>query len=321
VLVRPNHRLGNTLLTTPAIDLFRRTFPGADIDFLTAGAGGQLLRNLPLREVLVFRREFYWKPWRLISFVRSLRRRRYDLAVDCGFGSRTDALMVALSGATLKLGVENEVNGFLYNLRAPLPPRDLHKEEKWDFLAKGLGLPGPVDRMRVALSGEEEHWAAAWLAERRIVGSDRPVGVFIGARGRKGKRWPLERFLELVRLLRASGRRVLVFRGPEEAHLAGHLDRELPDGALAVAEPSIRRAAALMARVSLFISGDSGPMHLACALRVPVLAIFLKDNWRRWGPRPDRGRVLTGGRELTAEEVVRVAGEMLEDSNGRAVDR
>jgi heptosyltransferase-3 len=309
--VRPNHRLGNTLLTTPAIDLFRRIYPDAEIDFLTAGAGGQLLQNLPLREVLVFRREFYWKPWRLYSFVRSLRRRRYDLAVDCGFGSRTDALMVALSGAGLKLGVENEVNGFLYNLRAPLPPRDLHKEEKWDFLAKGLGLPGPVDRMRVALSREEEDWAADWLAARGVVGPGKLVGVFIGARGRKGKRWPLDRFLELIRLLRAGGHRLLVFRGPEEAHLAGLLERELPDGALPVAEPSLRRAAALMARASLFISGDSGPMHLACALRVPVLAIFLKDNWRRWGPRPDRGRILTGGRDLSAQEVADAAREML----------
>jgi ADP-heptose:LPS heptosyltransferase len=204
-----------------------------------------------------------------------------------------------------------ERRSFLYNIRAPCPPRDLHKEEKWEHLARAVGLGYEGERMRLRLSEEEAAWAASWLRARGLEGPERPAGIFVGGRGRKGKRWPLERFLGIASLLVARGRRVLVFVGPEEAGLAGAIERALPAGARLVNEPSIRRAAALIARCALFITGDSGPLHLACALETPVLAIFLKENWRRWGPRPDRGRVLAGGEGLSPERVVEAAEEML----------
>src|SRR5262249_6863326 len=203
------------------------------------------------------------------------------------------------------------VNGFLYNLRAACPPRDLHKEEKWDHFARGLGLAGAAGPIRYVLDPAEEGWAAGWLREHGVPDSPAPVGAFIGARGSKGKKWPAGRFLEVPRLLAAGGRPVLVFLGPEEAALAPGLAAAIPPGAFLVFEPSIRRAAALIARTGLFVTGDSGPMHLACALGVPVLALFLKDNWRRWGPRPGRGRVLQLRETTTAAEVAALAGEML----------
>ncbi len=309
LLVRPNHRIGNSILATPAIDIFRRAFPGAEVDVLLSPIGEKIFRNLPVHCVHVFTGRYVWRPWRLWSLLRDVRRRRYDLAVDCGFGSRIDAFLVAVSGARLKIGVENDVNGFLYNIRVPMPEQvGLHKEAKWEIFARGLGLEYRGERMRLELSASERDWAARWLEREGL--REPPVAVFTGGRARKGKRWPLAGFVKTVHLLDKNGRRVIVFLGPEEANLATELAAALPPAALLVCEPDIRLAAALIERCALFISGDSGPMHIACGLRVPVLAIFLKDNWNRWGPRPDRGRVLSGT-DLGAERVVQEALEML----------
>jgi len=312
LLVRPNHRIGNSILTTPAINIFRREFPGAELDVLVSSMGEMILRNFPVGRVHVLTRRFFWRPWRLWRLLREVRRRRYDLAVDCGFGSRTDALIVALSGARLKIGIENDVNGFLYNIRVRMPERDdVHKEAKWEIFACGLGLEYRGERMRLELSAAEREWAARWLEREAI--REPPVAIFTGGRARKGKRWPIERFVETARRLDRSGRRVIVFLGPEEAGLAPELLGALPAAVRLVREPDIRLAAALIERCALFISCDSGPMHIACALRVPVLAIFLKDNWKRWGPRPDRGRVLMGA-DLSADRVVLEAIEMLSEA-------
>jgi ADP-heptose:LPS heptosyltransferase len=100
------------------------------------------------------------------------------------------------------------------------------------------------------------------------------VGIFVGGRKARGKRWAKERFLKLAVSLHAGGARVIVFIGPDERALAAYFQGELGRRAAVVFEPDLRRFASLIASCHLFVACDSGPVHLACALRVRTVVIF-----------------------------------------------
>jgi heptosyltransferase-3 len=84
----------------------------------------------------------------------------------------------------------------------------------------------------------------------------------------------------------------MVFLGPEERDCLGYFQRELAGALPVVFEPDVRKFAALVANCDLFVACDGGPVHLACALRVRTLALFIASDAHRWGPPPELGRVV-----------------------------
>src|SRR5262245_50582007 len=124
LLVRPNERMGNVLLATPAISLFRAAYPDAAIDFLAGRGPAPLLAHLPVDDVIPFDRSIAKRPWRFVALVRELRRRHYDLVVDCGFGSKIDGFLAALAGARIRIGADDPRFGALYHVRVPIPDRE-----------------------------------------------------------------------------------------------------------------------------------------------------------------------------------------------------
>ena len=137
-----------------------------------------------------------------------------------------------------------------------------------------------------------------------IGGTEAPiVGIFVGGRKARGKRWEKENFLDLANRLRAANAQPVIFAGPEEKDLLPYFQRELGRRAPAIFEPNIRSFASLVANCNLFVACDSGPVHLACALRVRTVVIFLKDEFDRWGPPVDLGQIIRREQAASAETV------------------
>jgi ADP-heptose:LPS heptosyltransferase len=130
------------------------------------------------------------------------------------------------------------------------------------------------------------------------------VGVFVGGRKSRGKRWARENFLKLVAQLRAEDTRPIVFVGPEEKGGLPYFQKALQYCAPVIFEPDARSFAALLAHCHLFVACDSGPVHLACALRVRTIAIFLKNDFDRWGPPAALGRIVHHEDALTVNAVL-----------------
>jgi ADP-heptose:LPS heptosyltransferase len=137
------------------------------------------------------------------------------------------------------------------------------------------------------------------------------VGVFPGGRKLRGKRWPLENFVELISGLDRHGASVVAFLGPEENDIANALRDSLAPTIPIVCEPSVAKFAAMVASLDLFICCDSGPMHLACAAGVPVLAIFQERDVGRWAPPRTAARTVYGADGVSAAEVLNAALEEL----------
>jgi heptosyltransferase-1 len=132
--------------------------------------------------------------------------------------------------------------------------------------------------------------AEAWCDELFGTGTRRAVLLNPGA-GWGAKRWPVERYAGVAKVLDSRGLRVLVNAGPREEGLAQAI-RELSGGAAEELSCSLSQLIAITRRVSLLIAGDTGPLHLACALGRPVVGIYGPTDPARNGPYGTRYRVL-----------------------------
>src|SRR5262249_37758952 len=153
--------------------------------------------------------------------------------------------------------------------------------------------------------------AESLTAERRIVdfgaGPDAVrIGIHPGGRG--SKRWPVDRFVDLVRRTRGAGRRIILFHGPGEEALVQAFPK---DDVLVLPRMPLREFAAAISRCDLFVSSDTGPMHLAVAVGVPTVALFNVGNSDMFGPRGPRNRVIDRPGGASVDEVSAAVEEVI----------
>jgi heptosyltransferase III len=294
LLVNVSFRLGNTLLATPAVAALAEACPATRFDFLGGPAAPVVMRGQRLERVLGVARRELGQPLQLAGLVRALRAARYDAAVH--LSSATSSLggfLVWASGAPHRIGCRRAQGNVYFTSTVPAP-RARHKVDRVREYLASLGIASQHER-RLVLSAEELAWADGALTSRPA------LGVFVGARERKGKGWPLASAAEAVVALRADGLQPVVFIGPEEAGREAEIRRALAPAAF-VREPDVRRVAALLARCAVVLTPDAGPMHLAVASGAPTVAVFRKPNADRWGPRPPHGEAVVdpGGMDVAA---------------------
>ena len=310
LLVRPSSRMGHLILATPAIFLFRKSFPNARIDFVGSPVSEKLFRNLPIDHHFCIRR-FPLSFWAYVALIKRIRSVGYDLAVDLSCSeSGTSSFIVRFSGARLRVGLQGEWDRW-FNVRIPRPPEENRYTILPAFL-RSLGLGGiqePLPSLLLSSAEKEE-------GKKRIetlVSQDRGpiVGVFVGGRKSKAKRWPLKNFCQLITALYLQGVNVVTFFGPEEKNLIGVFSDALDSGIPLIFDPSPRDFAAMVSNLDLFITCDSGPMHLACALGTRTVAIFQNRNFDRWGPPPSLAKIVHQPGGCSVEELFTVCLEEL----------
>jgi lipopolysaccharide heptosyltransferase III len=310
LLVRANFRMGNAILALPAIAAFRKNFPNARIDFVGSPISHLLFQGQPLNDHFVAPRRFPGVLWGYPQMMRRLRATRYDLAVEVSCSqSGIGSFIVGLSGARIRAGVAGKWDR-LFNLRVG----KLTSPNKYRKLGEFLGALGlqQIDSLgSLAFSAAE---TTAGLEKLQSLTYKRPgntVGVFVGGRKLRGKRWPLENFIEVVEGLQRDGATVIVFLGPEEKDIADALRASLDASVPLVFEPSARKFAAIVAHLDLLICCDSGPMHLACATGVRVVAIFQARDVARWSPPASAARIVAGAHGASPAMVLEAARDEL----------
>ena len=301
LLVRGTFRMGSSVLATPAIFNFRDRFPSARIDFVGSPLSTTLFKNLPVDHCFAITRRFPDASWAYPALLRRIRSLRYDLAVEVSCSqSAMGSFIVGFSGARLRAGMKGKWD-YGYNLRVPRPA-EVNKYRALPAFLAALGLEPRTIYPRLILSPEEKEESGARL-ENLIHGQrGRAVGVFVGGRKRKGKGWPMEKFHRLIAGLHQRGALPVVFFGPEETEQMETFERLLGNNIPLVFEPSARKFAAMVSNCAVFVTCDSGPMHLACALGVPTIALFPNSGASRWGPPAAIARII--GQEVPADEVL-----------------
>ena len=291
--------LGDILHALPAVRSLRSAFPLARIDWLVERRIKTLLPPLPgVDEVLVLDTGAWRKkPWSratlsgLRTLIRTLRRNDYDLSLDFQ-GLLKTGLLSFLSGARCRMGfsknlVRERPAHWFYHRVLDKPKEELHVARLNLELALAAG--GSRIPLHTELSASEEDWQTI---ESRLAEEQLSQYVIINPGGNwPTKRWKTANYAELADRIRLELLlRVIVTTGPEE----GHLYTEIREGC-ATAPPahfpvSFAQLIPLCLKARLFVGGDTGPFHLACALGTPTVGIFGPTSPVRNGPLSPQDR-------------------------------
>jgi len=293
--------IGDVVLATPMLRALRHRFPNAEITLLGKPHAEELLRGTGLADnVITF--DFPWtantskyRPDRydrrlIRDLIRRLREENFDLTIDCRMDVRSNAIAYA-TGAPKRIGYDFGGGGFLLSHALPASPNTRHKAHDWLTLLQPLddgrwnaGAPATPEDLgkrfppRLQVSDAEKLEAKVRLRSLGVQDGEPLVGIHPGASRPRG-RWSLDDFAWVADSLASRyGANCLIFVDPE-----GY-GEQMPLRAEAhFVRASLREMMALMTHCDVFICNDSGPMHIADALGVPVVGIFTTGNpvWHR----------------------------------------
>jgi predicted lipopolysaccharide heptosyltransferase III len=297
--------IGDVVFTTPAIRALRRRFPSARLLYLVESAAAPVVATNPhLDQVITVPHTRGWRrladDWRL---ARRLRAERVDVAVDLHGGPRS-AWLTWASRARVRVGYDVPGRHWMYTrtIHRPRELRPRHSvENQWDLLAAvdaSLGAPAnpAADRVEMPVDAAEVDRLGARLRAMGVPADARLVVLHVSA-GNPFRRWPESAVAELAAALAAAddARRVLVTSGPSDHEAARRVIVEARTRAglaaariLDVEGLSLAGLRALVDRASLFVGGDSGPLHIAATSDVPVVGLYgptLPARSAPWRPR------------------------------------
>lgn len=284
--------LGSLVLASPTLASLRARFPSAHITFITQLANRRLLEtNIDVDEVYYLDTSSPCATaagfWRLF---RHLCRGGYDLVVDLEPASRCTALLSFLSGIPLRAGFDTpgHARGQLFNLPVPYEEH-LHFVEAFHRLAERLGAPavGRLQLTPIHYPLADEAVVESFALQQHLTPERPLVAIHLGAdESPTGPRWPTERFAQLADALISEYGAQVVFTGsPSERPLVAETLRAMRhEAADACGQLNLPQLAGLMARCALVISCDAGALHIAAAMRAPVLGLYGPTAPEKEGP-------------------------------------
>ena len=313
--------MGDVIHTLPAVQLLRSAFPQAHIGWMIEERWAELLcaPSAPRRGPRSAQRPLVdevhavnLKAWRrsplsistlqrAATIWNNVRGARYDVAVDLQ-GALRSALLARWSGARVVYGATEprESPASLWYTRKVIA-RGRHVIEQNLSLAEGV-LPhsnAQPELHPVLVELPHDPAAEERIAQRLTEHNISDFAILNPGAGWGAKRWPAERYGEVARGLAALGLRSILNYGPGEEELVSAAEAA-SGGAAQRMQSTITELIALTRRAHLFVGGDTGPLHLAAALRVPVLAIYGPTDPARNGPYGTRSVVLRSAESITS---------------------
>lgn len=299
ILVVEYWSLGDVALLVPFLRNLRQNFPGARISLLVNAALPSFLEGYGIVDEFIpvrvpWAQHFHrWKKYNpfsrdWISFAHALlylRKSRFDWAFSGRMDVR-DNLILWLSGARRRIGYGIGGGAFFLTDRVTPDLSRPHRTDGWLHLLKAIGARPDRELGYLQLPDAERAQALSFLNARGIPPGGVLVGVHPGARSAT-RRWGNERFAEVARhVLQEDGAHVLWFSAPGDSVEAPQMER------CRAVSLDFRLFLAVLSQCQLLVCNDSGPMHLANLLRVPVVAVFGPQRPESFGPRGDYDRVV-----------------------------
>jgi len=316
-------RIGDVILSTPAIRAVREAFPKAEIHLLVRDYTKDLWVNNPnINRLLIFKKDSLSK--------------NYDLAIAL-HPRITQNYLAFRSGAKYRVGYVGWGGGFFltHKLKDDRSTRVRHEVESALEVAGAVGCRTEDKRLDISITDKGERFAEDFFKENNLSSNQTVVAIHPGARQEYIK-WNKEGFADVAdRLIKYMNAKVILIGSSEEDQLVKDTASLMTQKPISAVGLRLTQLVSLIKKCSLFIGNSTGPMHIAAALDVPVVAIFGAihplDSYQEWGPWSEKHIVVSKNlncpschptdcktfecmKLITVDDVVNAAEELLEDS-------
>jgi lipopolysaccharide heptosyltransferase II len=330
-------RIGDVVLSTPTITATRSAFPDAYIAMMVSPLTKEIVAHNPyLNEVIVYDKKIKHRGiFQTLHFAKWLKTKRFDLALILHSTKRVN-IICFLAGIPRRVGYARAKTDFLLTHKLEYKKRfgEKHEAEYSLDALRSIGIDAKMSPLIMPIEEEDEKNIEVLLQENGLRQGDKIIVLHPGASS-VSKLWPQENFARAGDILTEKfGVRIILISGPDQIKIGEGVKELMEHKPVSLCgKISLGEVGALFKRASLFISNDSGPVHIACAVGTPVISIFSRNEKGlspvRWGPLGTRSAVMHKDigcikclahnckkgflclKSITVEEVIKKAEELI----------
>jgi heptosyltransferase-2 len=299
ILIVRTDRIGDVLLSTPIIKALRQEYPHTHIAMMVSPYARDIVEgNFDLDEVIIYDKDGLHKSWLAsMKFAQKLKKKKFDLALILHPTNRVH-LITYFADIRKRVGFNRKL-GFLLTDRIK-HTKQLGEKHELEYnldMVRYLGIEPFSKKLFMPIKVESEKWVNEVFRQLGIKETDKLLAIHPGA-SCPSKIWPNDRFAQVAdELAQKFGFKVLIIAGPKDLARAEATAKNMHQPAINLAgKTSVSQLASILKRCQLFISNDSGPVHIASAVGTPVISIFGRAQKglspKRWGPLGIKDRFL-----------------------------
>ena len=286
ILIIKMSSLGDVLHTLPFVAELRDRFPMARLTWLVHPQFSGFVPDPPMVDEVIyfdkvkFNKMSLGKKWSCFKEMRSLlHSRNFDLVIDMQ-GLFKSAVLAAISGCNNRIGYceMREGSGLVSKAITGAHAKD-HVIERYLDVARYLGCA--VKDIRFPLPDLQKEWQAV---QEKTEAVKEPYVVLVPGARWETKKWPIEYFSELAEMILRDGKQVVLAGGPEDTSLGSQITRLSPGVTDLTGKTGLRELGALIQHSTAYISGDTGPLFIAAAMKRPLIALYGPTRPDRTGP-------------------------------------
>ena len=279
ILIRSTNWIGDAIMSTPAVRSVRKNFPHAFISILAKPWVAPVFEASPyIDEVIIYDGNGHHKgfPGKL-RLAKKLRTFHFDAAILLQNAIEA-AMIMFFAGIPVRIGFNTDGRTLLltHSVRCTKEIKSRHQTQYYPEILTGTGLSTDGFGLDLFIDKKFQFQANDLLTKHRLNPDGRMIGINPGATYGTAKRWFPERFAELCnRIGNLDDFQFVIFGGPGDESLGEEIQRQITWPCISLCgQTSLQEAMALIQKCCLFITNDSGLMHVAAALDVPQIAIF-----------------------------------------------
>ncbi len=270
ILVVQTALIGDVILITPLISALKKCYPDAAIDVMVNAKFQAVLQNNPaIDNIIPLAKIWPFKMLSILGMVSRIQGTDYDLAVSA-HRSVTTGFMLKIAGIPHRIGYDQGFSGKYYNYRVPWPKGMRRVEKNMTLLKPITDEAFPIQTHLYPSTSDNEFAETVMLPY-----AERPRIAIAPGSMSFTKRWPMNHYAELTRLLYEKGFQLIFLGAPAEVDTCREIIEKSGVEAINMAgRTTILKATAVISKCRMLICNDSGLMHAANAVQTPVVAFF-----------------------------------------------
>lgn len=273
LLIHVSGRVGDSLLATPAMETLRKHLKNSKIDLLAHRNRLNLFENTPNIKVLgsISDKRSWYKGWFSIK--------KYDYVIVFNYGNdQTNIVRFALRVGKKVIASSTKSQKLNAQLFKCISRKENHHVHNYMEYLAPLNIKKIFPRIKFYPNDKEKEFALSLLKQHKILGNTYIVGFqLVSFPSRSYRDWPIDHFVSLANKILAHQKNAffIIFGGPDDSEKVAHFTQKFSkDQCLDLSGLSLRKTAAVMAMIDLYVGVDTGPSHMMSAFDVPMLTMY-----------------------------------------------